>query len=213
MTNDKLLAKLYKISEGTILGSERKLLTDLIETIEDEIRTESAQKSGRSNLMKSAKDILKIAKQTGRENLKYTYTSPDGIQYICDCYRLLKLHNPLPLPELPENLPVTDFERIIPSYTDTVELEIPDPGILRAFVRTEKAQGRKAVYDFGLGLPVVNAEFLLTMLEAFPNSTVKAKRTNTEWNHFPLLFYSENDDFGMLLPLNARNLERKKTDL
>lgn len=212
MTNEKLLAKLHAIDmDITCRKIHSNILADLILTIEDEIRTETAKSRGQSGLLKTAKDILKVSAKGDRDVLKYADTASNGYQYICDGYRLLKISKPLPFPELPNDIPPFDYERLIPHLTNSVELELPDAAKLRAYVKIKKAEKQKAVYDFGAGFPVVSADQLLSMIEAFPEATATVEPSGTDLNIHPILFYS-GDDFGMLMPLRA-NWERRKTEL
>ncbi len=216
MTNEKLLAKLHEIDTDIAcqsIGSEP--LDNLIAAVEDEIRTETANSRGQGNAMKTAKDILKTSEKGKNDSLKYAYTAPDGFQYVLDGYRLLKLHNPLPLPELPGNILPVRYENIIPHPTNTVKLDLPDPIKLRAYIKIKASEKVKMpMYDFGIGLPVVNAKFLLSMIEALPRATVEVEPSSLDYNHKALLFYAENEDFGMLLPIRASEMKnRGKTEL
>ena len=214
MTNEKLLAKLHEFLNAKNEVTRYEIITNLIATAEDEIRTETAKSRGQGNIMKTAKDILKVSEKGDKGSLKFAYTAPNGFQYVCDGFRLLKLHNPLPLPELPATIIPVRYENIIPHPTNTVDLALPDPDKLRAYIKIKKAEKQAAVYDFGAGLPGVDANLLLSMIEAFPNATAEVERSDEDFNRHTILFYS-GDDFGMLMPLmkGALTPERRKTEL
>lgn len=94
----------------------------------------------------------------------------------------------------------------------SVSLELPNSADLRKDIKIVKhgvdidrvhalREGNKiiAVYDFGYGLPKVNAEYLLSMLEALPDCKARAYSGNT---HAPVYFVSGESD-GIILPIRV----------
>lgn len=143
----------------------------LVEALEDKIRIESAKGAHRTSALSAAKRILKNA---SRDDLKGAIMRDAG-QVLCDGYRAALLYKPLPLPES-----ISDFhaEEIIEStaHNATEPLDLPTVAELRAHIKVAKAQAdfcrRKPIlYDFGPGMPLVNAQFLLDMLQILPGCT------------------------------------------
>lgn len=138
---------------------------------------------GKSRLA-ACRRILKNTKNytsSNTEFLKYANTI-DGIQYVCDGYRITAFRTPLPLEERPDNVSLTyNFEDFLKRKGyDAVKLNIPDKKTLKAYIKEEKqkAQGTKCrfipKYDFGKNLPMVNAYYLLDMINIFPEGTFYA---------------------------------------
>lgn len=126
-----------------------------------------------------------------RDYLQYANTV-DGVQYVCDGYRIAAFKNPLPLEERPENValnydPAGHLQENIDD--NSTILNIPNKKALKAYIKAykekQKAIGIKyptpPMYNFGKGLPLVNSEYLLDMLNIFPDGTFYA---NNEYNIF-----------------------------
>lgn len=144
----------------------------------------------------ACKRILKNAKNHNSytnsfmEFLKYANTI-DGVQYVSDGYRIVALKTPLPLEERPDNISLTyDLEAYLQENTDNaVILNIPNKKALKEYIKAykekQKSMGIKLVtppfYNFGRKLPEVRADYLLDMINIFPNGTFYA---NSQYNVF-----------------------------
>lgn len=132
----------------------------------------------------ACKRILKNTKNRTSSNtefLKYANTV-NGVQYVCDGYRIAAFRTPLPLEERPDNISLTyDFENYLRENIDyAVALNIPDKTALKAYISEEKQKARGMIhkfipkYNFGKNLPMVNADYLLDMINIFPDGTFYA---------------------------------------
>ena len=126
-----------------------------------------------------------------RDCLQYANTV-DGVQYICDGYRIAALKTPLPLEERPDNVELNyNPEGYLQENIDdnSTILTIPDKKALKVYIKAYKdeqiAMGIKFVippiYNFGKKLPAVNSEYLLDMINIFPDGTFYS---NNEYNIF-----------------------------
>ena len=220
MKNETLLNKLIKLSAWPDENLERReLLHHLIEEVKTELRMETAKSSGKGNIQKLVESIFKNAKGSSYgERLQFAHTCEDGNQYVTDGYRILKFSNPIPLPEatkdLKMNLDRTYKVCCAPTIESPQSLEMPDIVGLKAFIKLKKAKKEKPVFDFGFGLPMVDACFLLSIMEAFPSAKVKCStkfEMVTGKNFSVLLWENENGDAAALLPLNPKNEKRERT--
>lgn len=164
-------------------GNAAEILDHLKTEAEAEIRHAAAKQSGTANRQKAAERVIKSAysEQPTREAFHGAWSDANGEQYICDGFRLFKLSAALPLPTIPEKEKPIDAARIIdPAKHNPDPLALPDVAELRAYIKEEKARKKAIkdktapVYDFGDGLPLVNANFLLDALELLPGCTATA---------------------------------------
>lgn len=121
----------------------------------------------------AAKRIIKTAvKYSGKEALHGAWIDGNGMQCVCSNYHGARLRDALPdLPEIPDHLEPVNFSRLYPLDRVDTELMVPSAAELRAYIRDCKALGKKALWDFGEGLPLVNAAYLLDMVALLPGST------------------------------------------
>lgn len=165
----------------------------------------------------ACKRILKNTKNRTSSNtefLKYANTI-DGIQYVCDGYRIAALKTPLPLEEKPDNIGVIyDFESYLRENIGyAVTLNIPDKTALKAYINEEKQKARGMIhkfipkYNFGKNLPMVNADYLLDMMNIFPDGTFYA---NGQYNVF---VEDSEGNRGILLGLRKKNANAEATKL
>lgn len=183
MTPEKVLtwsvAALGHLKQGAN-GNAADILAMLRDEAEEEIRHATAKQSGNGNRQKAAERVIKNAKasQPFRECFHGAWTE-NGAQHLCDGFRAYILSEPLPLPTIPEDVQKLDIKRLVDSArgNNGPALNLPDVAELRAYIKTEKARKKAIkdktapVYDFGDGLPLVNAQFLLDTLELLPGCT------------------------------------------
>lgn len=161
-------------------------------------------------ILKSAKNYIALR----LEFLQYANTV-DSIQYVCGGYRIVAFKNPLPLEERPDNVSLTfNFEDTLQRKThDAVILNIPDKKTLKAYIKEEKQKAKetkcKSVpkYDFGENLPMVNANYLLDMINIFPDGTFYADDLLT-------IFVEDHEgNRGKLLGLRKKDINAEATKL
>lgn len=184
----------------------RDILQALKEDAEKNIRNAAAKSVGRLDRMKAMQRIIKSAKADNREVLHGAWIA-NGKQYVCDGFRIVSIYDPLDLETIPDHVQPIDGERIMPKDGNAggTVLDLPDVGTLRAYIKTEKArlkaEGNKkrgAVYDFGDGLPAVNAQFLFDMIEIFPDATATASKQRPTLSG---IYFNSADGDGILLPV------------
>ncbi len=141
------------------------------------------------------KRIIKSAGR-GRRDLDGSWIDADGRQCVCDGYRAVRLNKPVK--GLPDAKGM-DLSGVFAESEDRFEeLPLPTPGELKMCIAEQKGRRVTKVYDFGDGLPRVNAEYLKDMMDALPEARAFY---NTE---HPLMsairFVAEGGD-GVLLPV------------
>lgn len=165
--------------------------------------------------------ILEVSKLLERKNFEYAYTI-NGVQYMTNGYMLVGLTEHLTLPEnTTGEIPKFRFEQYLEDcefhITDTVKmrLALPDVKKLKTYIKqcrknkyidTNESDG--IIYSFGKDLPVVNAEYLLTMMEIFPTGTAYAGGTKTA-----IFFNDIAGNKGALMPINKKGKYEEVTDL
>ena len=193
-------------------------LASLTLTLRDDIANEEARKSGRGSAQIAAKRIIKnaIARQP-RECLHGAWME-NGKQCLCDGYHGVILDSAIP------GLPQADTSSAMFTLTVALRpsrenhgatLSLPTVGELKAAIkvhdveeraRKAKTKDRKPLtWDFGEGLPAVNGNYLLDMLELLPCCTATASHAS------PLLggiyFQAEGVGEGVLLPVRKQSVK------
>lgn len=222
MTIEKTLEKLHQLAQllpdqdRAIYETVRKhpgerftldtigsFLADWIANMEREAARDAAKKTGNAQRLRAMERIVKAATKDKRPALHGAWNA-DGLQYVCDSFRLVGLRDPLNLPTIPEDVEPIDAARILKPATenDGARLALPDPAELRAYIKNAKAKsGRNApppFYDFGDGLPRVNAQYLLDLLEIFPGAAAICSK-QSPMNR--AIYFDSTDGCGLLLPV------------
>ena len=165
------------VNPWTVAGDMRARLAALCADLEAQVRGEIAASNGNMSAMRVITKMLNyLKKHDGRESLHYAWTDSEGRQCVCDGYRAYRLNEPLPLEPRPENAgtPI-DLDKIMPDGKGYAATPLPSAKELRAHIAVEKAKadrkrGQDILWDFGEGKPVVNAEYLLDLVQVFPDA-------------------------------------------
>ena len=234
MTNEKMLAKISEIA-NCLDADDRKafdfiitkqddfsdivsipaMLASLVKQLREDIVKDEAKKAGRSRQLAAAKRILKSAIKTNKASLTYAPIQ-NGKQCICDGYRAVRLTNPIVgLPKLPESMQYIDINNIVKKDKEMTEIELPDAAKLSAYIKTYKAEyGKKAskpMFDFGEEYQIVDAEYLLDMMNLLPYAKAYGKYNN---QYSPIYFECEDGSDGVLLPIKVKDgTMRQRTEL
>lgn len=171
--------------------------------LERESIADSAKKCGKLDRLKAAQRIIKSAKTQPRPGLWGYWKNADGMQCICDTFHAARLSEPLDLEPIHENATTIDIDNIFKfSQNNRDALNLPDVPTLKTYIKTEKSrlktnnQKTVPVYDFGDGLPLVNAQMLLDLLELLPDATATA---NGERGN---IYFSSAVGDGILCPIS-----------
>lgn len=150
-------------------------ISNLALDLKEQLAVEAAKSAGKAKPRSAALRLIKSSvKSTANASVHGAWLGKDGRQYMTNGAYIVALNTPLDLPTA-EGAP--NLERVLtdPRREDLTEIPLPTVAELKAFIKTEKALGRKErkgefYYDFGKNLPRVNSEFLLTILEILPNA-------------------------------------------
>lgn len=200
---DSLLEK-WEASDPTKAANGVISLITLCAALRDDMRTESNKASGKSNIEKAMKAVIKNV-----PNYQTQFQGAfdcNGKQAVCDGHTAILLNTPITLPAPP--VPCTlDVAGIVDKARQNANrpLLLPSIGELKAYIKiktTENkamygkgAKNKYIIWDFGESLPAVNAAYLLNILTAFPDASAHAA-TPTD----PLYFSSEHGE-AILMPI------------
>ena len=192
-------------------------LASLTVTLRDDIAREEARKSGRGSAQAAAKRIIKNAVAVQPREYLHGAWMEDGKQCLCDGFHAVILDSEIPgLPQAKTDSDRMALDHVMaPSRMNNgAKLTLPTVGELKAAIKIhdaeersrKKAKNRKPLtWDFGEGLPAVNGNYLLNLLELLPGCTATASSA------YPILsavyFQAEGVGEGILLPIRKRPAE------
>lgn len=172
-----------KIHRSTFSGAGARMGEFYI-SLEDQLRTETARKSGKTGVKRGMESILKSAKKTimAKPWLQYAYYDED-FQIACDGYMIAALskNNHVPLAERPDDdaykWNFQNWKKLIPWNCDTEDriVELPDLTALKLYLKSEKLKNGKKnsfpiIFDFGADLPYIKIEYLIAAMEILPDA-------------------------------------------
>ncbi|OQB32399.1 MAG: hypothetical protein BWY09_02861 [Candidatus Hydrogenedentes bacterium ADurb.Bin179] len=204
---DALLEKWEATDPAKAMSGTPALIT-LCAALRDDMRTEANKASGKANIEKAMRAIIKNVPEHQRQ-LQGAFTS-DGKQCVCDGFRAICPNTPLDLPAPP--VPCTmDIGRWFADarHNAATPLETPSQGELKSYIKITKAEnkakyGKSAsrqcvLWDFGEGRPAVNAVYLLDILTAFPDAAITCGTMTAP------LYFSHADGEAILLPVRRND--------
>lgn len=177
-------------------------LADLAADLREGIAQQAAKTAGRGSARKAAQHIFKTS---SRDDLRGAWEQ-DGKQILCNGYLAIALNSPINDLPAAENQTFNALNCIAPARENNGEiLPVPTAAELRAYIKQRgaelKAAGMKEkfpLYDFGDGLPAVDARFLLDIVEILPGATFRASSHRPE---LAGLYFESADGCGILLPV------------
>ena len=200
---DGLLEKWEATDPTKTIGGAPALIT-LCAALRDDMRTESNKASGKANIEKAMRAIIKNVPE--HQTQLQGAVDCNGKQCACDGYRAIILNAPIDLPAPP--VPCTmDIDQFFADARNnaTTPLETPSQGELKSYIKITKAEnkakygksasGQYVLWDFGEDRPAVNAAYLLDILTAFPDAAI------TCGTMMALLYFSHADGEAILLPV------------
>lgn len=188
-------------------------LSALVIDLRETIATEEECRRGRAVPYAAAKRICKrtVERNGHRPSTQGAWIDAEGKQCLCDGMTGVRLNSPFKLTAAPEPECGEQFDLdavIRPIRLNSIALKSPSTA-LRAKIKSDraeyKASGRSkyesfvSKYDFGVGLPLVNAEYLLDLLELFPDCEIYAHDNP----RYPIYFKSASGE-AVLCPIHKR---------
>ena len=231
MTNEEMLQRVNELAlylneedaifyRGTVSEGYRGirnfpgLLADLTLTLRDDIASDEARKSGRGSAQAAAKRIIKNAIAVQPREYLHGAWMENGKQCLCDGFHAVILDSEIPgLPQAKTDSGRMALDHIMaPSRkNDGTKLTLPTIGELKAASKVhdaeerarKKAKDRKPLtWDFGEGLPAVNGNYLLNLLELLPGCTATASSSNPILS--AIYFHAEGVGEGILQPIRKQ---------
>lgn len=169
-------------------------------------KSENAKRTGTGAAKKALEKILKNATH---DFLKKARTV-NGRQIVCDGFTLCALDQPAELsPEFVQD--VNDgradgiLNRVLPAARENNgdALRVPDAATLRLYIKNSKAEKKTrkdktpVKYDFGDGLPAVNAEYLANVIDIYGDAVQLIASSRGIYQ--PIYIKSDRGD-GVLMP-------------
>ena len=133
-----------------------------------------------------------------RRDLCGAWLDSDGRQCVCDGYRAVRLNVPVDGLKQVETPTPFDLDKVYPSEPQPTTLDLPTSSELRAYIadpNSKRTSDGKVLYDFGVGLPWVDAKWLKDMVDLLPGAVATCDGLAK-----PIIFKSEKGD-GLLLPV------------
>lgn len=175
--------------------------------------------SGRRQAVAAVNRIMKSRRKLSTNAFGYADLY-NGMQVVSDGYRAVCLREHIPdLPALPDDITPINWEKFLTTPAETQPISVPESAALKEWISRRKDEWKSEhngstrsmpdlVYDFGPGKPVVNAAYLLDILEALPGSAAVFS-TPLAGIHF-----QADTGTGLLMPVRpAKNISRQTTDL
>lgn len=181
------------------------------------IRTDMAQQYKRDDKRRTSAAALRrlyrasVSKQSGiRSHFAGAFLDEQGRQYITDGFTLLRLNTPstaLQWAPPPNDPHVYDtMPELLNSDGATVTLNLPTAAEVRAKIASDRAKFKASsrpkyenfstCYNWGDGLPMVNALYLLNILEALPGCTAACRP-----NELSCVYFHSPDGDALIMPI------------
>lgn len=192
---------------ATIAAIHKKLLNDPTIYMDEpaftsvcKLLTLAGEQMGNEQAGKAAPALRRLAKNSPREAQRGVFLDKQGRQIACDGARAVRLNRPIK--GIPEVLPFLNFENLISSRKgNRIDINAPDDKTLCKEIHDQRIVSKKdcPLWNFGEGLPTVNAAFLRDMLDILPDAKlcIYGSANSGVW------FESPAGD-GLLLPVRVR---------
>lgn len=191
------LELLYKVKAGYM---------DALETLIKYELEKADKKATTADMLAAVKRILKQgAVRYGARNDRSAKIAIDNTTYIYSPYTFIvtdKMFDSIPEGNAEQARTASNFMKFVETAkgNEGAELELPTIAELKACISEQKAKGEKyPLYDFGEGLPCVNAEYLKDILILIP----KARATASTQTLKPIYFAGDGyNNYGILCPVH-----------
>lgn len=192
------------------------ILVNLIIDLKDDIVKENENTKGRGSALAACKRILKNSSASSIDFFRKAWIGEDGRQYLTDGFKMLAFVSHFDIPTWEEGIKLgASFEKNLTFPEGLTEVPLPSIATLKAHIKIEKAtktdKDKKTLinWDFGPGMKMVNAQYLLDMMEAIPDC-----KAYTDYDKNTALIYFSNDEgnSGCLCPIaTSKNAKREVT--
>lgn len=144
--------------------------------------------------------VKRIVKNVGgRAGLSGVWYDSENRQCVCDGYRAVRMVNHVDGFDTVNGI---DLDKCYPNEADLdMEIAMPTPGELKANKIKDKSNPKRYLYDFGDGLPMVDAGFLKDVMDCLPHS--KAYINGSHGELATIVIKSDNGD-AILLPIRKK---------
>ena len=181
--------------DSEIFGAfgERFALAVLYTEAEKEYNNEQAKAAGKLDTKKAAAKIQKDLPSYWQGG---AIPTGDGRYIFSNAYYGMRITEKFDFPEW-KNAP--DFSRFFEQAkrNNGERLTAPSAAELKNLIRQAKAAKQKPYYDFGDGAPMVNADYLLTLLQGLGDVTITAAEKTAETS---ALYLQSNIGDALLMP-------------
>lgn len=179
-------------------------------------------KARKSAEVKAAEKIIKLMDKADKKP-KYAgaYINDKGKQVIGCMFMVVRLNEPLPVAQAEQKMTFIDTIFDACKEMGQIMLEIPTIADLKDYIKTKKEQNPEKYksrnkepifYDFGITeskviLPLVNAEYLLIMLEVLGNdSQVTWSHSKEPYYNKGYIFFKSSKGDGILCPVRRNDI-------
>lgn len=195
---------------------------EIIRVLKQDIYNSENKKSGKFKQANVIKSVIGISKHNAGKPQWHTTYIIDGKQYVMCGYYAFVFNDPVAgVPVSHEEMYETEIANMYNTSklnTYDTELELPERTALSAYIKTQKAQ-RKTIskyakkdpitFDFGGNFPIVNAEYLLDVMDGLPDGKLMF---NSNHPYAPMLCESSAGE-GLLLPMRKKHENTNRTEL
>lgn len=144
--------------------------------------------------------LKRIVKNVGgRAGLAGVWYDSENRQCVCDGYRAVRMVSHIDGFDTVKGI---DLDKCYPNVADLdTEIAMPTHGELKANRFKDKSNPKRYLYDFGDGLPMVDAGFLKDVMDCLPNA--KAYINGSHCELATIVLKSDNGD-AILLPVRKK---------
>ena len=220
LTTDKFNDAAYMVTVPAIVG-------EIIRVLKTEVEKEEERKIGKNNQVAVIKSVLKTREKYKPFLPNVTFVFDDK-QIVIDGFRLFVFNDicksvPIGGTEEIERENPKKYLKLIPNKDGYKELILPDKSKLSAYIKCKKAELKSKyvknicssdiIYDFGKGMPMVSAEYLLDAIKGITDCKMYYIAEDK-----PVLIEGKNG-VSVLMPIKKEEnnkwwqnlIERKKT--
>ena len=195
---DGLFRLMQKDPELYMKASDRYLWADALPALEIySMAKDELGKAKGGTAYSAVKRFLKGC-SPARPDLNGVWYDAEGRQCMCDGYHAMRLRNPV---DGFNEVKGMDLKTVWAGEDDNnTELSIPTPGEVK--INKKKLARGTDGYDFGDGLPMVNAAYLKDIMDCLPNAKAYV---DPRCGELSSIFFRSEDGDALLLPIRKRS--------